>query len=551
MIVWRKLSICNKIFFAFGTLIILSMAAVFLYSHNIVLQELNRQMTETSERSMYVTAEKIDAIFSQSASQSRLLSYNATLKNALDGYEAKSTLDKWIAWSALDKMLEAWIQSDQIADIRLHLPQSMLFLRDGQRYIANWALPNSLSRNRGASEILWYLAPDFNTYSVFIPVFIDFQTVAYIEVIHDASMISDLLLSQDRAGVHMWLASRTEDVHPENEAGSRQTVESVQNQREQIELAGAPFVLAGKISVATISPEGKRMLTRLWMMMASVLICAFILARRISISITRRISTLKDAIDTISTGNLSVIVPNQDGDEMDRIINRFGDMTKTLKSALDDSRRMEKAQRESELRLLQSQINPHFINNTLSAISWAATRKDEKQIHILTESLSGFLRLSLTKTQQPSALSKELSMVRFYWKVQAYRFVGRLSLMMDIQPEAMQAVILPMIVQPLVENALLHGILCADHRKGTVMIRASILETLLIIKVEDDGVGMTPETLFHLQEKMNDPVDGSYGLWNVHQRVIAYAGDDYGLSIRSERGKGTCCQLTLPYKTLP
>lgn len=106
--------------------------------------------------------------------------------------------------------------------------------------------------------------------------------------------------------------------------------------------------------------------------------------------------------------------------------------------------------------------------------------------------------------------------------------------------------LMPLLIQPMVENALLHGILPKPGREGTVRLHIGLMSGLLLIEVEDDGVGIAPEALQRLRQALESQTEGSYGLWNVHQRVRTQFGDAYGLSVQSEEGNGTLCILTLP-----
>lgn len=209
----------------------------------------------------------------------------------------------------------------------------------------------------------------------------------------------------------------------------------------------------------------------------------------------------------------------------------------------------EKARQDLEYQMLQSQINPHFLYNSLNSIKWMATIQNAHGIAEMTTSLSHLLK-SIAKGQQLLVpLNEELSLVRDYFVIQKYRYGGAVTLEEDLEPGLDEIPIPRFTLQPLLENAIFHGIepkggagtvvLCARHTGGT-----------LTLTVTDNGVGMEPEQASALLAGQRDGSGGLFqqiGLYNVHRRIQYEFGPDYGLSVESEPGVYTRVTVRLPF----
>ena len=210
----------------------------------------------------------------------------------------------------------------------------------------------------------------------------------------------------------------------------------------------------------------------------------------------------------------------------------------------------QKQLRKAEFELLQAQINPHFLYNTLDAIVWSAEAGNQKQVVKMVGSLSEFFRTSLNKGKEIVTVREELQHVRSYLEIQQIRYQDILSYEINV-PEELNNYLIPKItVQPVVENALYHGI---KNRRGggKITVTGYAEEENYIIKVTDDGIGMDAERLDQVRRGLTDqdPDSGKiYGLYNVNERIRLEFGEEYGISIESEYEKGTEITIKLPCK---
>ncbi|MBD2848371.1 sensor histidine kinase [Paenibacillus sp. IB182496] len=220
--------------------------------------------------------------------------------------------------------------------------------------------------------------------------------------------------------------------------------------------------------------------------------------------------------------------------------NRLGEHIESLKRRLiaDEHRK-----KQADLQALQAQINPHFLYNTLSSIHWMALMKGERPIAEMVGSLSDFLRFSLNKGRDYCSVAQELAHIRNYYNVQAIRYPGRIELELVVEPQLEERHMLKLLLQPLVENAMLHGILGREG-KGVITVLAEERGATMRFVVADDGAGMTPERLQAVREGLHG--GGGYGLRNVNERLVLHYGLDAALHIDSRAGGGTRIRFTIP-----
>ena len=218
---------------------------------------------------------------------------------------------------------------------------------------------------------------------------------------------------------------------------------------------------------------------------------------------------------------------------------------------------LEVREREAEIRMLQSQINPHFLHNTLDNIYCIAQIEEIEPIEILTKSLSEMMRYSVNNKTMYASLLEEINHVKAYIEIINIRYEDSIHLTFDIPEELQQACVVKLLLQPLAENACIHGILPKPEQKGNLHIKALQQDDNLIIRVEDDGVGITEERCAYLnkvmQEKVHSirtPQNKGFGiaLVNVNDRIRLLDGTEYGLQMEKRPEGGTCVIVTQKYR---
>jgi two-component system sensor histidine kinase YesM len=272
----------------------------------------------------------------------------------------------------------------------------------------------------------------------------------------------------------------------------------------------------------------------------------------ISSNIVLPIEKLSNLMKRAANKDLNIRIPTSNITEIASLYGSFQTMIHDTKQLMQDVIEEQKSQKKLALMLLQSQINPHFLYNTLEAIIWAASNGKTEQVVDLTVSLSRFYRMALSKGIDIVTLQQEINLVESYLTIMKMQYYDLFDYKIDISHDISQVLFPKMVLQPLVENCLYHGIQkkrMSDKEKGSIKILAYSVQNTLIVEVEDNGAGLDEETLSELVESLNisemSSQDG-YGLKNINQRIKLYFGNSYGLRINSTVGRGTTVEIIIP-----
>lgn len=261
---------------------------------------------------------------------------------------------------------------------------------------------------------------------------------------------------------------------------------------------------------------------------------------------TKRIRILSGAMQDVRQGNLETSISLNGNDELSDLAEDFNVMVADIKKLMHKVYQQQKEERQRELQVLQSQINPHFLYNTLDTLQWKALEHGAHELSDLIVSLSSFFRISLSKGKEFITLEKELEHVKNYLVIQQFRYRDILEYNIDCDTKLYKCSLPKILIQPLVENAIYHGI---KPKLGSGAIRISVFEedNILKIVVKDNGVGMNEEKLNQIKNNLDKHYTGNnYGLYNVSRRIFLNYGENYGLDIDSEENTGTTVTVRLP-----
>lgn len=286
----------------------------------------------------------------------------------------------------------------------------------------------------------------------------------------------------------------------------------------------------------------------IYLVMALVLFAvALSLAFILSDEITKPIKALEISMKEVEKGNFDhAVLEVREVNEIGRLSRNFNMMTEEIQKLMKKNAEEEKAKRKSELKALQAQINPHFLYNTLDSIIWMAEWGKTKEVVDMTASLAKLLRRSISNEQEIVTIEEEVAYTKEYLTIQKMRYKDKLEYEIFVEPEIAKEKMIKLALQPLVENAIYHGIKYKEG-KGMIQIRGYREGDFIYLQVEDDGNGMDEETLEHIFEKhIRDTKSNGVGLNNVQERIQLYYGPAYGLSFRSGAGRGTIATIVLP-----
>ena len=281
----------------------------------------------------------------------------------------------------------------------------------------------------------------------------------------------------------------------------------------------------------------------------TILICIFaaVLAYFITSGmVSGRIERLTCLMQEVQEGSMDMQVGSDDRDEIGMLYRGFGSMMKRIRTLINEVYLGKITQKEAELKALQAQINPHFLYNTLSLINWKALAAGEEDISRMTLAMSTFYRTALNRGRNVLQVEAELSNTHAYLEIQSMLHDGDFDYEIEVQPEILQCESLNLILQPLVENAIHHGIEEKTDGRGKISVRGWKEDNCVWFMVEDNGVGMEQK----VADKILTMESKGYGVRNVDERIRLCYGEKYAMKVESVVGKGTKMTIHFPAKQL-
>ncbi|MBP2114309.1 two-component system sensor histidine kinase YesM [Paenibacillus silagei] len=287
-----------------------------------------------------------------------------------------------------------------------------------------------------------------------------------------------------------------------------------------------------------------------------VLLVALVLVYTISLLTSNRLLRLSRQLNQVALGNLNVVSHIDGTDEIGQLSRQFNYMVASINQLItqviesnEKNSTLEIAQREIKLKMMASQIHPHFLFNALESIRMNAHLRGEREIANIVRLLGKLMRKNLEVGRERAPIKEEIEMIRSYLEIQKFRYEDRLEYEIAFDPAAAEVMIPPLIIQPLVENSVVHGL---ENKEGTVHVSIAVTLTEnqeIQVIVMDDGIGMTEDRLAAIMEvitKAEEEEQGRIGLRNVQQRLTLYYGAEHGLNISSREGEGTRITFSIP-----
>lgn len=275
----------------------------------------------------------------------------------------------------------------------------------------------------------------------------------------------------------------------------------------------------------------------------------------VSKSVNEPISDMRQLSTEIAQGNLDARVTIPDVDELQPLANNLNLMAEQINLLIKKNIEEQKNFQKAEMKALQAQITPHFLYNTFDTIIWLAEEEKTEEVVKITKAFSDFLRISLSRGHEWITIQQELDHITNYLTIQKIRYADILSYELSITPELLETPMIKLVLQPLVENAIYHGIKNKRGR-GKLIVTVNYTDETkknIIFTVSDNGAGFTPERLLEVRAELETKAEDSekltsvYGLYNVHKKLKLYYGDKTeGLQIKSEKGKGSEISFVIP-----
>ncbi|EGA90851.1 histidine kinase [Planococcus donghaensis MPA1U2] len=310
----------------------------------------------------------------------------------------------------------------------------------------------------------------------------------------------------------------------------------------------AEFKLLSIIPLKTVEQQDNLIFNLTWNFALIGIIISAWLAYYLSKTVTRPLYKLMFLMNEVEKGNLNIRFSSKYNDDIGIFGLRFNRMLSRLKSLLQDSYEKQLRLQESEIKALRAQINPHFLYNTLETVNWLARLNGSSDISKIVVSLGDILRYSIRKGNNMVTVKEDLKQLQNYLTIQEFRYRDKFTSQVDIDEEVMERLIPALIIQPLVENAIVHG-MESKTEEGTIHIRLRAEASGMQILIEDDGVGVDPETFALISADMVEATSFEtlgIGIENVRRRLYLSYGEHFTWSLSTEPGKGTRIEIFIP-----
>lgn len=575
-----RLGIREKIQYSVILLLVLTMCLIGLYvyfsSYNTYTDLLRRIMAKDIERS----ATELANLFESIENKILLLANTPEVQHALDQPPPTTRSRDLDDYMILRRTVLLYEQTDDVISARLFLNNGRRFYHDFEKVFPDVTYlerqpADVLSEGFGLQWTSEYHTTDqagatSSVVSCLCPIFSpsDFTRISGVVLFDiDGSLIRSLLaplLSWNGALYHIYHSSgRRISSNSDTDLDIEASVPLLDAAGTEIMYGRSPssmvfwarvgssrFSLAVTIPLTEIRHTSIRLVRRLLLIGVIVLVVSVLCAYLIAGNITRRLRRLAESMNTIEQSNFNEEIPVSGDDEVTELTRTFNHMIERIRSLIVDVYIGRIRSAKARLSLLQAQINPHFLYNTLDTINWEAKRAKARTISYMIEQLSDFLRLSLNNGSEKTTVKQEIQHVQAYFNIQKKRMEDDVRLQIFVPGNLHRVECLNLILQPVVENAVVHGIMQKEDRTGSITISGNIEGNDVRLCVNDNGVGFPPNKIDDLNTLFEDVENAdsadSFGLMNVHSRIRMAYGEPYGLSLCNQKSGGARVTLTLP-----
>lgn len=325
------------------------------------------------------------------------------------------------------------------------------------------------------------------------------------------------------------------------------------------DITGTDWRLVAAIPVDQIHREDQQVLRRLTFFFILIACLSLLIQYWVSAVVANRITDVTRQIAMQTPIPLQEQGGDPGTDEVGELITTYNAMLARIGELMEEQTRSAEKLKVSEVRALQAQINPHFLYNMLDMINWLSISGNQKGVSEAVQSLSRFYKLTLSKKSIYVTIAEEIKHVELYVQLQNMRYEHKIHFLTDIPDDIRECTIPKLVLQPIVENAILHGLFEKEEKEGNIVLMAWTEPAAgaqnaadIVITISDDGVGIRPEVLEHILDGTRESTTGgtNIAVYNTHQRLILLYGPDYGLKYTSQPGEGTEVQIRIPAQRL-
>jgi len=319
------------------------------------------------------------------------------------------------------------------------------------------------------------------------------------------------------------------------------------------EVSGTDWYMVSVIPVDSVLSQNRNILWLFGVLYFFFLGIAYYISVKLSNSIARRISSVIKQMKLEEGGKPKPLARKLEHDEIGDLIDTYNSMSSEITNLMDKEVKAADDIRIAEFKALQSQINPHFLYNTLDMINWLSKSGKSEEVSDAVQALSKFYKLTLGKGNIIVSIGEELSHVSLYVQLQNMRYKDKIHFFIDVPDDLLDYEIPKFVLQPIVENSIQHGIFGKESKEGNIVITGWSQDDTIVFIVSDDGVGIPPDKMQIILSGKSDSTNGSnngsnIGIYNTHKRLQLYYSTAFGLTYRSSEENGTEVEIRIPAK---
>jgi two-component system sensor histidine kinase YesM len=571
----------HKLLFTYFVLTIIPLGFFQLLASNKTSFLLERHVHYSAQQGFEQTQSFLDYKLDKISETTDVIVVNPMILEVMENQAKRTTFNQQLEdYNTLKPFIRA-LQNTDVPRIILSIPNTFRYAAEGENFIPLrsdqetdcikrlenenqtylWCSPLELKGAEDVSDDHLYLVRKIrnsNAYRQMIArVKLEIKKETILSILEGANVVKgsvSYLLAPDKQIILTSGVLSNEDQlieHPDpnsfNQTASIQTGDRIHLYRS---IPSSQWTMVTSIPLNEIVYESKKLRNELYSWVIAITAIAYMFAYILAHSITRRISRLIRRLRSIDTGSLISIGRISGKDEIGELIQTYNSMIDRIDLMNREQYKLGQEVNNAQLKALQSQINPHFLYNTLDLINWMAAQGRDKDIQRVIKALSRFYKLSLNNGKDIITIRDELSHVSFYIEIQNARFENKITFITEVDEDILDCGIPKITLQPIVENAIFHGILGRPNGLGTVKITVKRSGPDILLIVNDDGIGMVQERLRLIAQGdvgVNPSISGSgYGIKNVRLRILHYFGESYGIVYRSAPGEGTSVEIRIP-----
>lgn len=584
---WRNLPLSIKIFLSYSVLLVVSCSVFAVSVYVQMSQAANNRILDSLRTMTGQSAYELNTILENMETQARLFAENDVVRTQTmliytDGYE--DPVERYNGYRSMEQMIFSFSDHPDLHSVSLAFAESSLFFRDQIHYfVDDGTLFGAQLLRSGSDDLGGYLPvpqegdggegdltyirrivnPNLWSEEYALACFtVSSETIRRRISTFSGDWPEEVYLLDWDGNV------RCSSVHAAADPQGLLTPEQLSEMRRNStgsfpqqdgwhhiysRVGNTPFYLLVHASARISDEENLQIVTNCILIAVLVFAASSALSFFLSHSITSRLAAFSRVMGQTSDPLHYTEVEVDSRDEIGQMKSGFNSMLRRMQALIRDNMQIQLDRKETELYLLQTQINPHFLYNTLNCIGLLAAENGQQNIAYLIKNLSSFLHIGLNSGNRMSTIAKELEHTVSYFNIQQFRYPDRFRMTVDV-PEELHAIpIISMVLQPLVENAILHGIIDSGVTGGEISISGCAEEGIVLLTVSDNGKGIEPGRLAEIQRVLTENENASefFGLCNVNRRIKLHYGEEYGLSLESTVREGTCCLLTFPDSSTP